>query len=277
MKYRVGLMMGVLGVATAAQAQVGPETVFDGSIPQTATGQADSVILGPCSDTFAYDSGNPFAYGTGRTVGAAAEWELYQPFELDNDWQICAFDLDGWYVTGSPRSFQVQFYPDDGSGDMPDLSQPLLATPAAVELTPFAQGEDWVTVGIDPTCFDADTLYWLEAKTGPNDDHWSAVYRDTPFGMDSYSIRNGDFSQKFRAPSIAMRLRGEMGCGGGGDCFDDVGCPADVDGDGDADADDFFAFLDLFAGGEPCADLDDDEDTDADDFFGYLDLFSAGC
>ena len=52
-------------------------------------------------------------------------------------------------------------------------------------------------------------------------------------------------------------------------------CAADLDGDGDADADDFFAYLDLFASGDPGADLDGDGDNDADDFFMYLDLFAA--
>ena len=56
------------------------------------------------------------------------------------------------------------------------------------------------------------------------------------------------------------------------------GCPADIDGDGDVDADDFFAFLDAFAGGDlPVCDIDGDGDCDADDFFGYLDLFAQGC
>ncbi len=57
----------------------------------------------------------------------------------------------------------------------------------------------------------------------------------------------------------------------------DGGCPADLDGDEDVDADDFFAYLDIFAAGDPAADLDGDGDTDADDFFAYLDLFAAGC
>ncbi|MCB9846063.1 MAG: hypothetical protein H6811_08770 [Phycisphaeraceae bacterium] len=56
-----------------------------------------------------------------------------------------------------------------------------------------------------------------------------------------------------------------------------VGCPADIDGDGDADGDDFFGYLDLFAGGAAAADLDGDGDRDADDFFMYLDLFAQGC
>ncbi len=56
-----------------------------------------------------------------------------------------------------------------------------------------------------------------------------------------------------------------------------VECAADLDGDGDADADDFFAYLDLFAGGDDRADVDGDGDLDADDFFAYLDLFTVGC
>ncbi len=56
------------------------------------------------------------------------------------------------------------------------------------------------------------------------------------------------------------------------------GCDADLDGDGDADADDFFDYLDAFAGGNlPICDIDQDGDCDADDFFGYLDLFAQGC
>ncbi len=58
----------------------------------------------------------------------------------------------------------------------------------------------------------------------------------------------------------------------------DGGCPGDLDGDDDTDADDFFAYLDAFAGGNlAVCDIDEDGDCDADDFFGYLDLFAQGC
>ncbi len=57
-----------------------------------------------------------------------------------------------------------------------------------------------------------------------------------------------------------------------------VSCPADIDGDGDADAEDFFAYLDAFAGGDQSVcDIDGDGDCDAEDFFGYLDLFTQPC
>ncbi len=55
-------------------------------------------------------------------------------------------------------------------------------------------------------------------------------------------------------------------------------CPADLDGDGDIDADDFFAYLDAFAGGDlTVCDIDADGDCDGEDFFGYLDQFVDGC
>lgn len=57
----------------------------------------------------------------------------------------------------------------------------------------------------------------------------------------------------------------------------DAACPADIDGDGDADIADYFAFLDLFAAGDPRADLTGDGTVDVADFFAYLDAFAAGC
>ncbi len=54
-------------------------------------------------------------------------------------------------------------------------------------------------------------------------------------------------------------------------------CPADLTGDGVADSSDFFAYLDLFASGDPAADITGNGVIDADDFFAYLDLFIQGC
>ena len=54
-------------------------------------------------------------------------------------------------------------------------------------------------------------------------------------------------------------------------------CTADLDGDGDTDSNDFFAYLGLFAIGDPRADINGDGIIDADDFFAYLDLFALGC
>ncbi len=54
-------------------------------------------------------------------------------------------------------------------------------------------------------------------------------------------------------------------------------CRADLDGNGVIDSDDFFAYLDLFASGDPGADITGNGTIDSEDFFAYLDLFVAGC
>ncbi len=72
---------------------------------------------------------------------------------------------------------------------------------------------------------------------------------------------------------------GEMYIVGGGEVFriEKRCCPADIDCNGVLDADDFFAYLDLFAAGDPDADLTGNGVVDSVDFFAYLDLFAAGC
>jgi len=55
-----------------------------------------------------------------------------------------------------------------------------------------------------------------------------------------------------------------------------IECIADWQCDHDIDSDDFYAFLDDYAAGDPGADVDGDNDVDADDFYEYLDAFSIG-
>lgn len=96
----------------------------------------------------------------------------------------------------------------------------------------------------------------------------------------------GPFNQQARLDLLTGRLRGyAWGENVGWINLDDAThfvsfgvCPGDLDGDGDADADDFFMFLDAFAGGDfAVCDLDGDGDCDADDFFAYLDRFAQTC
>jgi len=58
---------------------------------------------------------------------------------------------------------------------------------------------------------------------------------------------------------------------------DATACLADIDGDGDADVADFFAFVSLFAGGDPAADLNGDGTVDVSDFFAFVSAFAVGC
>ncbi|MCB9845072.1 MAG: hypothetical protein H6811_03680 [Phycisphaeraceae bacterium] len=92
----------------------------------------------------------------------------------------------------------------------------------------------------------------------------------------------------FVTPGSQTRLRFQARDLGSGSIVeagvDDVrvlirGCqyaPADFTRDGSVDGDDFFAFLDLFASGDPLGDLNGDGVHDATDFFAFLDLFIQG-
>ncbi len=54
--------------------------------------------------------------------------------------------------------------------------------------------------------------------------------------------------------------------------------PANLNGDCCLDSEDFFLYLDAFAGGDlGVCDCDEDGDCDADDFFCFLDQFAQGC
>ena len=53
--------------------------------------------------------------------------------------------------------------------------------------------------------------YFMGTRTSGN--HWSAIYRDTPFGEPSFSTLNGDFTNKIQSGPVAFRIRGVQGCG----------------------------------------------------------------
>lgn len=54
-------------------------------------------------------------------------------------------------------------------------------------------------------------------------------------------------------------------------------CPGDVNGDGTLDVRDFFAFVSLFAIGDPAADLNADGRVDVLDFFFFVSAFAQSC
>jgi len=187
---------------------------------------ADPIVLPQgCNATF-YDSGNAFSFGTGRTVGTTSGWEVYQPFMLTSDYDLCAIATDGWYVTGSPRTFRGSIFPDNAG--TPDINTEL--TGGDFSLPTDAQNPHFVRVDVTPVCLQANTLYYFGARaTG---DHHSAIFFDTVNGgslMQSFSIQGGNFNQRFAAPEICLKLYGVQGCGGGGPTVRIIGdCPGRV-------------------------------------------------
>jgi hypothetical protein len=55
------------------------------------------------------------------------------------------------------------------------------------------------------------------------------------------------------------------------------GCSVDTNGDGHVDIQDFLAFLQLYATGDPRSDFNRDQQVNLQDFLAYLSAFAAGC
>ncbi len=218
------LLMTTGALAAPPAEYAGPETFASDRVVEAQFVADQNVLPQGCNTTF-YDSGDAFVFNTGRTVGTTTMWEVYQPFMLNADYELCAIATDGWYVTGSPTTFRGSIFPDNAG--TPDITNEL----AGADYNLGGSGSpDWVTQQVTPVCLQANTLYYFGARaTG---DHWSAIYRDTVNGgslMQSFSIRLGNFGERFSAPPICLRLYGVQGCGGGGPTLRISGdCPGQV-------------------------------------------------
>lgn len=233
MKSEIHSILAFTGGAllVASNALAGPPAEYAGSETFTsdriveAQFVADQIVQPQGCNTTFYDSGDAFVFNTGRTVGTTTMWEVYQPFMLAADYELCAIATDGWYVTGSPTTFRGSIFPDNAG--TPDITNEL----AGADYNLGGSGSpDWVTHQVTPVCLQANTLYYFGARaTG---DHWSAIYRDTVNGgslMQSFSIRLGNFGERFSAPPICLKLYGVQGCGGGGPSLRISGdCPGRV-------------------------------------------------
>ena len=207
------------GLATSAMCFAdGPKLNVAGDETKAAPNSAQVVAKGnefpQACDNFLFDSGDSPTTNTGRTVGqpGADRWEVYEPITFGTDVSVCGIDLDGWYVTGTPDTFDVNIYPTLGNGD-PDISNPLAGGPINLGGSGMV---DWDSVDFDPVCLDANVQYYIGTDSGTNNNHWSAIYRDPALGgQPSFSIKNGDFSTRFNSSPIALRIRGDEGCGAG--------------------------------------------------------------
>ena len=213
----VSNVLGVLAVgsvsafALADKPQLSPsgDATYVDAVPGIVV--FDDVVLPTGCDQFVYNSGDSTVLNSGRTVGAPSggdRWSVYQPVVLANDTTVCGIDLDGWYVTGNPPTFDIVIYPEGNPGE-PDLGNPLSGGPIQLGVSGVV---NWKSVDITPVLLTGGTTYYVGTDSGTNNDHWSAIYSEPSLsGMNSYSVRNGDFSSKFNANPIALRLRGESG------------------------------------------------------------------
>ena len=177
---------------------------------------------------------------------------------------------------------------EDVDGGSTTLTSPPMDATGGTALLTYAR---WYsnTFGADP----ANDTFVIEISNN-NGQTWTELETVGPTGGEvsggwfTTSVFVNDF---FNTPSDQVRVRfiaSDLGDGSVVEAAvdavsisiiecEDAGCPADIDGNGTLDADDFFAFLDLFAAGDPRADITGNGIIDANDFFAYLDLFVAGC
>ncbi len=264
------LAIGIAAFAIPATAQqvystTQGDTVVTSDMPVVVQVPDSNSQQGPCA-TFAYESGDATILNTGRTVGRPGGgdlWSVYQPFVLAGDWTICSIGTDGWYVTGTPSTYEGVIYPTDPADNTkPDLANPI-ASASIQNGVPFVV--NWADVAVTPFTLNDGVQYFFGTEIPGSNDHWSAIF-NAPNGLASYSIKNGNFAQHFPSGPIALRLGGNP-----------QNCPVDLNGDGVVDVLDFFEFIRLFNAGDLAADLNNDGIIDVLDFFEFIVQFNRGC
>lgn len=306
MKMKIACIAGTaFGLAAAANAQMinhnmgaAGKPVAHAQAKDTHLGHGDRVEIIAALE---YD-------GVGTWGSAAQDFEaafdcydisVIEDFSISQDADLTAASAVGFSNGGNPfaaTDFRVTIWSDNGSGFPCDASYT-----GSIVATSDAGAGFWDGIQMNTT-FTGDCLpagsYFIEYATvldfnphgqvfffqqhgahtvggggADNGQHWN------PGGCFGLGVNCSQLLDDVGVPSGGnFVLEGEPGdCGGGGDCFFQTGCPADVDGDGDADVQDFFGYLDLFGAGDPCADVTDDGSVDVQDFFQYLDLFDQGC
>jgi hypothetical protein len=158
-----------------------------------------------------------------RTLGGQPPpgWQVYQPFDVPKGgWDIEALSIMGYTVNYTSAGFTATVFPDDGSGNLPNETQPL----ASADFI-FRVGPVWVTrsLGLSPTA----GRYWVRL-TG-NSTYQAGVTVGTS-GLPSLS-RQPDGDLLTNQPSIALRIINEAFCAG------------DVQGSGAVDVDDLVAVI----------------------------------
>lgn len=223
-------MLGIVAAGCLVMPAMGQETMTpDGAtvlLGEVRTGEPVVDPMGLCGATL-YNAPDAVVLSSGRTVGTGSEWIPVQPFTPGSDWNVCGLGVDGWYVTGAPRTVNINIYPDDGSGDTADLNNPLCG--AGVDVVMGNSGVvNWVYGDLaERCCLTGGRQYYVAVKPS-SIDHWSAVYTHTDFSFPrSYSVNNS--GGRFAADPLCVRILGEEGCGGSDLTIDYQGqCPGDV-------------------------------------------------
>ncbi len=159
-------------------------------------------------------------FDSGRTVGAAALWQVFQPFTVPAPgWAVTTIGTDGWNVVDPNGGGMLGRLLPDVGGD-PDEANPISSAVYFLQDN-FGQSswrDEPHNVNLSPG------NYWMQWTNNGDPDHWSAIFLGVS-GEDSFS-RNGA-GQIFGAGPTALRIAGQElgGCPGEGDCFKANGTP----------------------------------------------------
>lgn len=225
-------------------------------------GVPDSCQSNPCPQrVLLLDQSSDAANSQGHTVGFVSEWQLFQPFDVPaGGWEIGELALDGFNVNfADGTGMTVTVFPDDGTGQRADESEPIASTVIQVR-------------------FGTSQVTWVYAPLSaalPQGRHWVRIEANDPgvyHGVINYGFTglasiargaSGNFTVPL--PPAALRL------------IEAVECAADFDHDGFVTGIDYDLYVAAFEAGDMAADFDRDGFITGIDFDLYVAAFEQGC
>ncbi|MEE9294182.1 MAG: hypothetical protein V3W34_04335 [Phycisphaerae bacterium] len=151
---------------------------------------------------FLLDNGS-MDFFSGRTVGAASEWQVFQPFTVPSPgWAVTTIGTDGWNLADpNGRGILGRLLPDVGGN--PDEANPISS--AVYFLQPDSGQSSWRDEAHNVALLPGN--YWMQWTNNGDPQHWSAIFLGVT-GEDSFSRNsNGD---EVPAGPTALRIAGEV-------------------------------------------------------------------
>lgn len=163
----------------------------------------------PCAviDWFLDQGSDPAPNGRTLSGNPTSGFEVFQPFEFATvpgvpGVMLTRIALDGWAIHYDPAGFRATIFPDDGSGTMPDESQPLAEADFQFRFSPNTVV--WVERAI--SVFLPPGRYYVRLTASVP--QYEASVNVGTSGESSFSRRNSNGSIVFSSYPIALRLLG---------------------------------------------------------------------
>lgn len=170
-------------------------------------GIPDECEVDPCApiDWFLDQGSDPAPNGRTLSGNPTTGFEVFQPFEFAAvpgvpGVQLTRMALDGWTVNYDAAGFTATLFPDDGSGTMPDETQPLAEADFQFRFSPNTV----VWVERDFPVFLPPGRYYVRLTA--NVPQYEALVNVGTSGETSFSRRNSNGSIVYSSYPIALRL-----------------------------------------------------------------------